>query len=111
MQVKAKANFIRTSPRKARQVLALICGKQVGEALNILALTPKAAARKIEKLLKSALANAENIHAIKKPESLIISLAKADQGPTLKRFIPRARGRATPIRKRTSHITIILEGE
>jgi len=111
MQLQASARFIRTSPRKARQVLALIKGKQVGEALNILALTHKAAARKIEKLLKSALANAENVHGIREPDSLVISLAKADQGPTLKRYLPRARGRATPIRKRTSHITLVLEGE
>ena len=111
MQVKAKARFIRTSPRKARQVLDLIRGKKVEAAFSILSLTHKSAARKVEKLLKSALSNAENVHHIRGIDSLTISLAKADQGPTLKRFMPRARGRATPIRKRTSHITLILQGE
>jgi large subunit ribosomal protein L22 len=111
MEVKARARFIRTSPRKTRQVLDLIRGKSVEEALSILSLTHKAVARKVEKLLRSALSNAENVHRIRGVDSLIISSAKADQGPVLKRHIPRARGRATPIRKRTSHITLILQGE
>lgn len=111
MQIKARVRFIRTSPRKAQQVLDLIRGKRVEDAFSILSLTHKAAARRVEKLLKSALSNAENVHRVRGVDSLTIYLAKADQGPTLKRFMPRARGRATPIRKRTSHITLILQEE
>lgn len=111
MEVTARARFIRTSPRKVRQVLDLIRGKKVEDAFSILSLTPRTAARKVEKILKSALANAENVHRLKGVDSLTIFLAKADQGPTLKRHMPRARGKATPIKKRTSHITLILQGE
>ncbi|RMF84176.1 MAG: 50S ribosomal protein L22 [Nitrospinota bacterium] len=107
-EAKAIAKYIRTSPRKARMVADLIRGRQVGEALNILAFTNKKAARLIEKLVRSALANAEQNEAIDDLDALVISEITVDPGPTLKRYMPRARGRATPIRKRTSHIRVVL---
>ncbi len=103
MEAKAKARFVRISPRKVRRVLDLIRGKETGEALSILKFTPGAASPIIEKLLKSALANA------KVKENLYVAQATCDPGPTLPRWRPRAFGRATKIRKRTSHITIILK--
>ena len=110
MQAKASIKYIRTSPRKARQVIDLIRGKNVSEALDILTFTDRAAARIIEKLLKSAIANAEEKKEEKKDiDSFVIRKATVDGGPVLKRFMPRARGRATMIRKRTSHITLVLE--
>jgi large subunit ribosomal protein L22 len=107
MEVKAKLRFTRIAPRKARLVADLIRGKKSEEALNILTFTPKAAARIIVKLLKSAVANA----AQKKidVDRLYVKTIMVDQGPTMKRFMPRALGRATTIRKRTSHITIVLD--
>ncbi len=102
MEAKASARFVRIAPRKVRRVLDLIRGKGTGEALSILKFTPGAASPIIEKLLKSALANA------KVKEGLYIAQARCDQGPTLPRWMPRAFGRATKIRKRTSHITILL---
>jgi large subunit ribosomal protein L22 len=88
-------------------VLDLIKGKDVDEALSILRFTPKAASRVVEKLVKSAVANAENNNNMDR-DSLYISKAYADQGPTLKRFRARAMGRANMIRKRTSHITVVV---
>jgi large subunit ribosomal protein L22 len=107
MEVKAKLRFTRIAPRKARLVADLIRGKKSEEALNILTFTPKAAARIIVKLLKSAVANATQ----KKidVDRLYVKTIMVDQGPTMKRFMPRALGRATTIRKRTSHITIVLD--
>jgi len=107
MEVKAKLKFTRIAPRKARLVADLIRGKKSEEALNILTFTPKAAARIIVKLLKSAVANATQ----KKidVDRLYVKTIMVDQGPTMKRFMPRALGRATTIRKRTSHITIVLD--
>jgi len=107
MEARAKLRFTRIAPNKARLVAALIRGKGSEEALNILTFTPKAAARIIVKLLKSAIANATQ----KKidVDRLYVKTIYVDQGPTMKRFMPRAMGRATPIRKRTSHITIILD--
>jgi large subunit ribosomal protein L22 len=107
MEVKAKLRFTRIAPRKARLVADLIRGKRSEEALNILTFTPKAAARVIVKLLKSAIANATQ----KKidVDRLYVKTIAVDQGPTMKRFMPRAMGRATSIRKRTSHITIVLD--
>jgi len=95
------------APRKARLVADLIRGKKSEEALNILTFTPKSAARTIVKLLKSAVANATQ----KKidVDRLYVKTIMVDQGPTMKRFMPRALGRATTIRKRTSHITIVLD--
>ena len=107
MEVKAKLKFTRIGPRKARLVADLIRGKGSEEALNILTFTKKAAAKILMKLLKSAIANATQ----KKidVDRLYVKTIFVDQGPTMKRFQPRALGRATTIRKRTSHITIILD--
>ncbi|MBI4596148.1 MAG: 50S ribosomal protein L22 [Candidatus Tectomicrobia bacterium] len=110
MEAKAILRYSRMSPRKARLVIDLVRGRGVNEALSILALTPKRSARVIEKVVKSALANAEE-KKVEDVDSLVISKAWVDAGPTLKRFMPRARGRATPIRKRTSHIAIVLSND
>ena len=107
MQAKAVARTVRIAPRKARLVLDLIRGKQVGEAIAILNYTPKAASPIIEKVLKSAMANAEHNYD-KDVNTLVVSEAYANEGPTLKRFRPRAMGRASAINKRTSHITIVV---
>jgi ribosomal protein L22 len=105
--VRAHARYVRTSARKARMVCGHIRGKSVQEARAILAFTPLEAARDWSKLLESAVANAESNHELLE-DDLIIREAYADEGPTIKRFRPRAMGRATPIRKRTSHLTITL---
>jgi len=107
MQAKAVARTVRIAPRKARPVLDLIRGKQVGEAVAILNLTPKEASPIVDKVLKSALANAEHNYEMD-VNNLVVSEAYANEGPTLKRFRPRAMGRASAINKRTSHITIVL---
>lgn len=108
MEAKAVVRYIRSSPRKARQVVDLIRGKRVEEALHILRYTPKGVSGIIEKTLRSAIANAEQKDSREDMDSLVVHRAWVDGGPTMKRFIPRARGRATPIRKRTSHITLVL---
>jgi ribosomal protein L22 len=105
--VSARARYVRTSARKARMVCGHIRGKSVQEARAILAFTPREVARDWSKLLESAVANAESNHELLE-DDLIIREAYADEGPTIKRFRPRAMGRATPIRKRTSHLTIAL---
>jgi ribosomal protein L22 len=105
--VKAQARYVRTSARKARMVCGHLRGKTVSEARAILAFTPRDVARDWSKLLESAVANAESNHELLEDE-LIVREAYADEGPTIKRFRPRAMGRATPIRKRTSHLTITL---
>jgi ribosomal protein L22 len=105
--VQAKARYVRTSPRKARLVCDHIRGKDVAEARAILAFTPRGAAKAWIKLLESAVANAEHNHELVGDE-LRIAAVYADAGPTLKRYRPRAMGRATRIRKRTSHLTIAL---
>lgn len=105
---KAVARYIRLSSRKVKIVIDLIRGKSVEEALAILAYTPKAAAPVVEKLLLSAIANAENNLEMDR-SNLYVAECFADQGPTLKRYRAQSMGRATPIRKRTSHITIILD--
>ncbi|WP_028400861.1 50S ribosomal protein L22 [Ectobacillus panaciterrae] len=107
MQAKAVARTVRIAPRKVRLVLDLIRGKQVGEAIAILRHTPKTASPVVEKVLKSAIANAEHNYEMD-PNSLVVSATFADEGPTLKRFRPRAMGRASQINKRTSHITIVV---
>ncbi|MGI5908326.1 MAG: 50S ribosomal protein L22 [Christensenellales bacterium] len=104
----AKARYVRISPRKVKIVIDLIRGKSVAEAQAILMYTPKAASPIVEKLLRSAVANAENNLDLNR-DSLYVAEVYADQGPTLKRYMPRARGSASRIRKRTSHITIILD--
>lgn len=105
--VRAQAKYVRTSARKARLVCDHIRGKSVEEARAILAMTPRAVASDWSKLLESAVANAENNHELVGDDLRILSV-HADEGPTLKRFRPRAMGRATRIRKRTSHLTIML---
>jgi ribosomal protein L22 len=105
--VKAHAKYVRTSARKARLVCDHIRGKSVTEARAILAHTPRAVAEDWEKLLNSAVANAEHNHELLGDDLKILSVT-ADEGPTLKRFRPRAMGRASRIRKRTSHLSIAL---
>jgi len=107
MQAKAIARYIRIAPRKVQLVVDLIRGKQVGEAIAILRHTPKAASPVLEKLLNSAIANAEHNHSLD-PNKLVVSEAYVNQGPTMKRFRPRAMGRASRINKRTSHITLVV---
>ena len=103
MEARARVRFIRIAPRKVRRVLDLIRGKEIEEALNILRFTSGRASPILQKLLRSALANA------KVKENLYVVRATCDQGPTLPRWRPRSMGRANKIRKRTSHITIILK--
>ena len=105
--VRAQAKYVRSSARKARLVCDNIRGKSVEEARAILTLTPRAIARDWSKLLESAVANAEHNHELV-GEDLYVKAVHADEGPTIKRFQPRAMGRATKIRKRTSHLTILL---
>lgn len=107
MESRAVARYIRISPRKAGQVVDLIRGKKLGEALNILRYTPNAGAEIVEKVVRSAAANAEHNHGMNVAE-LFVAEAYVDQGPTLKRVMPRARGRADRIRKRMSHVTVVL---
>jgi len=107
MEARAVARHVRISPRKARQVIDLIRGKDVDEALTILKFTPKGASPMVEKVLRSAVANAENNFEMD-VDSLYVAECFVDVGPTLKRIRPRARGMADRIRKRTSHITVIL---
>ena len=108
MEAVAKVTHVRIAPRKVRVVIDLIRGKSVGEAIGILRNTPKAASPVVEKLLKSAIANAENNFHMN-VENLYVSEVYADQGPTLKRIQARAKGRAFRINTKTSHITIKLQ--
>jgi ribosomal protein L22 len=105
--VRAQAKYVRSSARKARLVCDHIRGKSVQDARAILAHTPRAVARDWSKLLESAVANAENNHELV-GDDLYVKAVHADEGPTIKRFRPRAMGRATRIRKRTTHLTILL---
>ncbi|TWI53628.1 50S ribosomal protein L22 [Halalkalibacter nanhaiisediminis] len=107
MQAKAVAKQVRIAPRKVRLVVDLIRGKHVGEAIAILRHTPKAASPVVEKLLNSAIANAEHNYEME-PNNLVISEAFVNEGVTLKRFRPRAMGRASRINKRSSHITLVV---
>ena len=111
MQTMARARFMRVSARKARLVLDQIRGKSVGEALATLQFAEKAAARLIEKVLRSAIANAEHNHQVRNLDDLRVVKAIADGGPSLKRVSPRAMGRAYFIKHRTSHLTIELSDE
>ena len=106
-QAKAHARYIRIAPRKVRLVIDLIRGKAVGEAISILRHTPKAASPVVEKLLNSAVANAEHNYSMD-PNKLFISEAYVNPGPILKRFLPRSHGRASRINKRPSHITLVV---
>jgi large subunit ribosomal protein L22 len=107
MKVRAQAKYVRQSPYKVRLVLDLVRGLPVQEAEDVLRLASRGATEPISKVLKSAVANAEHNHALD-ADDLVVAEAYADEGPTLKRYRPRARGRATRIRKRTSHITIVV---
>ena len=111
MRTTARARFIRVSARKARLVLDQIRGKPVGDALATLQYTPRAAARLIEKVLRSAVANAEHNHQVRNLDTLRVVTAMADGGPSLKRVQPRAMGRAFFIKHRTSHLTIGVSDE
>ena len=104
MEAKATAKYVRIAPRKVRVVMDLIRGKNIAEAFAILKFTPKIGADVIEKVLKSAVSNAENNF-----DKLYIKTAYVDQGPTLKRIHPRSRGQAFKILKRTSHVTVAVE--
>lgn len=108
MESKAVAKYIRIAPRKVRVVMDLIRGKNVAEAFAILRFTPKVGAEAVEKVLRSAVANAENNFNMD-VDNLYVSTCFVDQGPTLKRIHPRSRGQAFKILKRTSHITIVVD--
>lgn len=107
MEARAIAKFIRVSPRKARMVVDLVRGKKLEEALAILRYTPNKAAEAVTKVVKSAAANAEHNYEMDK-EELVISQIFVDQGPSLKRVMPRAMGRADIIKRKTSHITVVV---
>ena len=108
MEARAVAKYVRISPRKVRLIIDQLRGKRVEEALNLLNFAPQKSAFIVKKLISSAVANAEENTEID-VDTLFVKSIYADEGPTLKRFRPRAMGRATRIRKRTSHITVILE--
>jgi large subunit ribosomal protein L22 len=104
----ARARYVRVTPMKARRVVDLIRGLPAREALTVLQFAPQAASEPVFKVLASAVANAENNERLD-PDTLLVSQAYVDEGPTMKRFRPRAQGRAYRIRKRTSHITVVVE--
>ena len=106
MEAEARAKYVRVSPRKMRRSVNLIRGRHVEDARRILTLSPLGPNRALKKLLDSAIANAEQKQAI--PENLVVSRVWVDEGPTLRRFRPRAYGRAAQIRKRTSHVTVVV---
>jgi large subunit ribosomal protein L22 len=108
MEVNAKLRFARVSAQKARLVVNLVRGKDVNEALKILTFTNKKTAVLVKKLLQSAVANATQKQTVD-PDNLYVKYIMVDQGPVLKRFTPRAQGRATEIRKKMSHISIVLD--
>ncbi len=108
MQVKAQARFVRVTPSKARRVVDLIRGLHVDEARRVLDFTPRSATLPVRKVLDSAIANAEHNHQLA-ADGLFVARAFVDEGPTLKRFRPRALGRAYRVRKRTSHITVVVD--
>jgi large subunit ribosomal protein L22 len=111
MRTMARARYVRVSARKARLVLDQIRGRPVSEALATLRFTPRAAARLVEKVLRSAVANAENNHQVRNLDDLHVVGAVADGGPSMKRVSPRAMGRAFFIRHQTSHLTIAVSDE
>jgi large subunit ribosomal protein L22 len=108
MEAKATVKYVRTSPRKMRRTVDMIRGQHVEEARRILRLSPLGASRDVEKLLNSAVSNAEQRPGVI-AENLMVSSAWVDDGPTLRRFRPRAYGRATRVRKRTSHVTVVVQ--
>lgn len=110
METKAVARYVRMSPRKVRRVVDTIRGKHIGEALTILQFLPHSAARLVNKVLRSAVANAEHNHQAD-PRELVVREVRVDEGPMLKRFQPHAQGRAFPIKKRTSHVTVVVSNQ
>jgi large subunit ribosomal protein L22 len=109
MESKAHLRFLRIAPRKVGQVAALVRGKQVGAALNILKFTRKHAAKPLSKLIKSAIANATDLSKGQVDiDTLYVKQISVDQGPAMRRFMPRAMGRATPVKKKTSHVHVVL---
>ena len=108
MEARAQARFVRVTPMKARRVVDLIRGLPAADAQAVLRFAPQDASEPVGKVLDSAIANATNNHNLD-PDTLVVSEAYVDEGPTLRRFRPRAQGRAYRIRKRTSHITVVLE--
>jgi len=109
MEVRAILRHTRTTPQKARLVANLIRGKNVNDAMNIMTFLQKRVAKEFQKLLKSAIANAEENHKVLDVDDMVVKRVNVDEGVTWKRNMPRARGMATVIRKRTSHITLILD--
>jgi len=109
MEARAKARYVRVTPRKVNQVLDLVRGRDVEEALTTLNFSKRHVARQIEKTMRSAVANAVQAESRLDVEDLYVKEALVGPGPIMKRWLPRAQGRATPILKRTSHITIILD--
>lgn len=107
---RATARFVRVTPMKARRVIDTIRGKSVEDALAILKYAPQSASEPVYKVIASAAANAENNFGLD-PRTLVVSEAFADEGPTMRRFRPRAQGRAFHVRKRTSHITVVVESK
>ena len=108
MKVQARVRHVGQSPYKVRRVLDLVRGLPAKEALTVLRFAPQAASEQVYKVLASAVANAENNERLD-PESLLVRTAYVDEGPTLKRFRPRALGRAYRVNKRTSHITVVVD--
>ena len=108
MEARATSKYVRTSPRKMRRTVDLIRGQHVEEARRILRLSTLGASRDVEKLLNSAIANAEQQPGVIE-DNLLVTRAWVDEGPTLRRYRPRAYGRATKVRKRTSHVTLVVE--
>jgi large subunit ribosomal protein L22 len=108
MEARARARYVRVSPRKARRVVDMIRGLPVGEARRVLGMTGLGAATPVRKCLDSAIANAEHTPGVV-VDNLFVARAFVDEGPTLRRWRPRALGRATRVRKRTSHITVVVE--
>jgi len=104
----AVARFVRVTPQKARRVIDLVRGLEVDEALALLRFAPQAASEPVYKLIASAVANAEGVESLDRG-TLVVSKAKVDEGPTMKRWRPRAQGRASRINKRTSHITVVVQ--
>jgi large subunit ribosomal protein L22 len=109
VEITSKLKYYRMSPRKVRLVVDLVRGKKVKSALGQLSFLKKRSSDAIAKLLKSAVSDAKHNFKISSEENLYIKKITVDEGPTLKRFMPRARGTSSPIRKRTSHITVVLE--
>jgi len=108
MEARAQARFVRVTPMKARRVVDLIRGLPAAQAQAVLQFAPQGASEPVGKVLDSAIANAVNNHQHTDTTNLYVSVAYVDEGPTMKRFRPRAQGRAYPIKKRTSHITVVV---